>query len=156
MLCAVGLAPPPGDPVSERRSLPPPSPPRPLPQHLGSGQWGLLWSQSLSGLASLFSCCLIVSQYYYFFQRTLPPHDVPEVGRLHSFVIWLPGYSLPLLWDPLAHLAGGPGTAELSSNLFQMHPFLLSALFASVLDMVSMVPRVWRALAWSLRTRLCS
>lgn len=146
MLCAVGLAPPPGDPVSERRS----SPPRPLlPPHasfhssraqlLHSCRWRLLWSQSLSGLAFLFSCCLIVSQYYYFFQRTLPPHDVPEWG---VFIVLSFGS-----WDIHFRCSGThlltslavQGTAELSSNLFQMHPFLLSAFFASVLDMVSMV-----------------
>lgn len=79
-LCAIEWAPTSGDPMNEWS---------PQCLVLNSHAWFLqtraydfFYEVNQSPDWSFFSCCLIFSQRYFLFQRTLPSHDLPEVGQL--------------------------------------------------------------------------
>ena len=59
--------------------------------------------------AFLFSCCLLSFHLYCLFQRTLPSHDVPEVGQLQFCRFCSQRcFRFNLLPDPHVPLSGGP------------------------------------------------
>lgn len=86
--------------------------------------WFLSWSQSISYLVFFFSAAFYFSQHYCHFQRTLPFHDVLEIGKLQYCHFCLQKcFGLNLLEDPLV-FSWSTVSVELSSDtVFQMNQF---------------------------------
>ena len=65
------------------------------------------WSQSISHLVFLFSCCLLFYPEYCFSKRTLPSHYVPELGQIEFCHFCLQQcFRVSLLYEPLVHYSG--------------------------------------------------